>query len=76
MLAALQNSRSEGPAATPSAPPAGAPEAAGPGDAMVQKLAGLESKLDAILKILGAEQKNEAPEETEGKEAAPNDHGY
>ena len=82
MIAALQKSRSAAPAAPapggaprPQMPEPAAPEA-GPGDVMVEKLAGLESKLDAILKILGAEQKNEAPEETDAKEAAPNDHGY
>ena len=82
MIAALQKSRSTAPAAPapggaprPQMPEPAAPEA-GPGDAMLQKLAGIESKLDIILKCMGAEQKEDASEETEGKEAAPNDHGY
>lgn len=81
MIAALQKSRNAAPAApAPGGPasPASMPmrPEAGPGDAMVEKLAGLEAKLDAILKMLGAEQKQEATEETDEKEAAPNDHGY
>lgn len=79
MIAALQKSRSEGPAAPPvggpALPPEAAPEAAGPGDALIEKLAGVEAKLDQILKLLGAEQKEEAPE-NDATEATPNDDGY
>ena len=75
MIAALQNRRSEGPAAPPVALPEGGPEAAGPGDIMVQKLAGLEAKLDQILQLLGATQKEEAPADEIAPEASPNDDG-
>jgi len=80
MIAALQKSRSEGPAAPapagPGAPPAGAPEAAGPGDAIVEKFSAMDAKLDQILQLLGAEQKQEAPAADDAPEAPPNDDGY
>lgn len=78
MIAALQKSRSEGPAALPpagpGAPPAAAPEAAAP-DALVEKFAAMDSKLDQILQLLGATQKEEAPADEIAPEAPPNDDG-
>ena len=79
MLAALRKSRSEGPVAPtagPAMPPAGAPEASGPGDAMLEKCAAMDAKLDQILQLLGAEQKQEAQEGPDAKEATPHDDGY
>lgn len=75
MIAALQKSRSEGPAA----PPAGAPEGAAPagpaGDAIVEKFAAMDAKLDQILKLLGADQQKDAAED-DASEVTPNDDGY
>ena len=79
MIAALQKSRSEGPSAPPTGgpaiPPEAAPEGAGPGGALIEKLAGVDAKLDHILKLLGAEQKEDVAEENDGTEATPNDDG-
>ena len=72
MIAALQKSRSAAPDAGPSlgggAPVPEAAPAANPGEMLIEKLVGLEAKLDTILKILGGEQQEEpAPEETAAK---------
>lgn len=77
MIAALQKSRTDAPVAAQRPPiaPEGAPEA-GPGDVMVEKLASLEEKLDTILKLLGAEQKEDASSDDDATEATPNDDGY
>lgn len=77
MISALQKSRSEGPVAPPIGAPGAVPEApaAPAGDAIVEKFAAMDAKLDQILKLLGAEQKEAAPE-SEATEATPNDDGY
>lgn len=77
MIAALQKSRSEGPAALPPAGPDGAPaEAPAPaGDAIVEKFAAMDAKLDQILKLLGADQNQGAPADEVAPEAPPNDDG-
>lgn len=78
MIAALQKSRQDAPPAPP-APLDNAPEqdgAEGPGDMMVQKLEDLDAKLDQILELLGAEQKEDATEEKDAPEVPPNDDGY
>lgn len=78
MIAALQKSRQNVPPAPPAplpgdnAPDAGAD--AGPGDVMVKKLGDLDAKLDQILKLLGADQTEDAAE-NDGTEAPPNDDG-
>jgi hypothetical protein len=56
--------------------PAGpaAPEA-GPGDAVVEKFAAMDAKLDQILQLLGAQQNEEAPADEVAPEAPPNDDG-
>ena len=77
MIAALQKSRSEGPAAPPPGAPVGAPEApaAPAGDAIVEKFAAMDAKLDQILKLLGADQQKDAAED-DASEVPPNDDGY
>lgn len=70
-LAALQSLRSAPPSPELPSSDAPVPEAApegGPGDALIAKLTGLEGKVDQILKILGADQKNDAAEETDVQE--------
>ena len=72
-LAALQSLRAapEGPGRDLGVGGAPVHEAApegGPGDALIAKLTGLEGKVDQILKILGADQKNDAAEETDVQE--------
>ena len=78
MIAALQNSRAAGPEAPAlDAPGAHVDAEAGPGDALLDKLAGIEAKLDKIcaaMNIDGAAGKE--PSEKEAKEATPNDDGY
>lgn len=78
-IAALQKSRTAGPAAPPPAPAGAAdaaPEAAAsPADVLIDKLAELEGKLDKVLKLLGANQQEESPEK-DATEAPPNDDGY
>lgn len=82
MIAALQKSR----AAAPEGPGrdlgvGGAPEpaapAAGPGDALLEKLAALEAKIDKICSAmnLNGNAGNE-PDEKDAKEAIPSDNGY
>lgn len=78
MIAALQKSRSEGPTAPlggPAVPPEGAPEAPA-GDVLAEKFAAMDAKLDQILQLLGAEQKQDASAETDAKETTQNDDGY
>lgn len=70
MIAALQKSRSSSPEEEMPINDAAVPEAdANPGEVLIEKLSGLETKLDVILKILGAGQQEE-PEavETDAKE--------
>ena len=67
-IEALQRGRAEGQDGPP------APMAAGPGDAMIEKLAGLEAKLDKILELLGAGQSGQARGDVTGE--APHDDGY
>lgn len=72
MIAALQKSRSDAPDAGPSlgggAPAPESAPAANPGEMLIEKLVGLEEKLDTILKILGGGQPEEpASEEIVGK---------
>ena len=45
------------------------------GDEMLERLMGLESKLDKILQLLGATQTEEAPADEIAPEAPPNDNG-
>lgn len=79
MIAALQKSRNAAPAAPAPGVPA-SPDArleAGPGDAMLAKLAAIEAKLDKI--CAGMNLNGPAGDEPAGKdekEAAPDDHGY
>lgn len=80
MIAALQKSRSaapEGPGRDHGIGGDPVPEAApaqGPGDAIVEKFAAMDSKLDQILKLLGAGHQEAAPENA-APEAPPNDDG-
>ncbi len=80
MIAALQKSRSaapEGPGRDLGVGGGPVPESApaqGPGDAIVEKFAAMDSKLDQILKLLGAGQQEAAPEMT-APEDTPNDDG-
>lgn len=77
MIAALQSSRQAAPEA-PLSPDAAAPAAAaGPGDALLGKLAGIEAKLDQIcaaLKVGGAG--GDEPAGDDATEATPHDDGY
>jgi hypothetical protein len=83
MIAALQKSRSAAPAAPapggaprPQMPEPAAPEA-GPGDAMLEKLASIEAKLDKICAAMNMNvPAGDEPAGKEEKEAAPDDHGY
>lgn len=82
MIAALQKSRNAAPAAPAPGGPAvpASPDArpeAGPGDAMLAKLASIEAKLDKICAAMNMNgPSGDEPEEKDEKEAAPDDHGY
>lgn len=83
MIAALQKSRAadpEGPGrdlGVGGAPAAPAPEAAGPGDALLEKLASLEAKVDKICAAMNLNgDAGHEPSEKDGTEAPPNDDGY
>ncbi len=78
MLQALVKSRSAAPSVPQSAAPdSAAPAAEGPGDALLAKLAGLESKLDKICAALNISgHDGDAPADKDAPEAPPNDDGY
>lgn len=73
MIAALQNSRSVSPVGP--SPADAAP--AGPGDALLDKLASIEAKIDKICAAMNMDgnSRNEAGEK-DATEATPNDDGY
>ena len=76
MIAALQTSRAAGPVAPAAAGSTPLPEAAGPGDAMLKKLAGIEAKIDKICAAMNlAGESGHEPGEIDGTEAPPNDDG-
>lgn len=78
MLAALRKNRDAAPEVAPAGPDgAEAPEAAGPGDALLAKMEAIEAKLDKICAALNldAAPGNE-PAEKDGTEAPPDDNGY
>jgi hypothetical protein len=74
MIAALQKSRTAAPSPAAAPAPAGAHETPAP-DALVEKFAAMDAKLDQILQLLGAEQTKEAPAAEVAPEASPNDDG-
>ena len=77
MLAALQKNRAYGPASDVPASPESPAAAGGPGDALLEKLAAIEAKIDKLCSAMNLNgPAGDEPAEKDAKEAAPNDDGY